>query len=259
MGSATILVIEDDDLSRDLLRLLLLREGHRVETAATGEDALARLNSFSFRPTVILTDLHLPGSTRQALAATLRQAAPQARIVAMSGSRPEDDIAEAFDGFLLKPFSIASLTALLIATEEHTAHERKSHSAEEDASVINAAVLEKLSAAMPEEKLRQLYTLCIQDVRKRVDLMRSAAAAADDATYRSEAHAIKGGAGMVGAARIKLLAASQEDAGIVTNHVAMLDEILEAARQLEDMLILDGPSPKTTDVTLLRAPSKEQE
>jgi len=256
MGPATILVIEDDDVSRDLLRLLLLREGHRVETAATGQDALTRLNSSSFRPAVILTDLHLPGSTGPALAATLRQAAPQARIVAMSGSRPADDIAEAFDGFLLKPFSIASLTALLMATEEHTAHERKSHWAEEGAPAIDSAVLQKLSAAMPEEKLMQLYTLCIQDVRKRVDRMRSAASAADDATYRSEAHAIKGGAGMVGAARIKLLAASQEDAGIVTNHVAMLDEILEAARQLEDMLILDDPSPETRDVTLLPAPKE---
>jgi len=88
--------------------------------------------------------------------------------------------------------------------------------------------------------------------------MRSAASAADDATYRGEAHAIKGGSGMVGAARIKHLAASQERAGIAANWVATLDEILEATQQLEDMLISNVLSPEAPDVTLLRAPVRSK-
>ena len=54
-----ILVVEDDDDIRDSLRELLEDEGYSIETAANGQQALARLQGPAL-PHVILLDLTMP-------------------------------------------------------------------------------------------------------------------------------------------------------------------------------------------------------
>src|SRR5208282_5054461 len=53
-----VLVVDDDDGVRELLTFLLRKQGHRVETAADGEDAARK--SESLRPDLIVLDLMLP-------------------------------------------------------------------------------------------------------------------------------------------------------------------------------------------------------
>jgi two-component system, cell cycle response regulator DivK len=55
---ATILVVEDNDLSRDALSRRLERRGYRVILAVDGEQAIER--GLSERPDLILMDLGLP-------------------------------------------------------------------------------------------------------------------------------------------------------------------------------------------------------
>jgi HPt (histidine-containing phosphotransfer) domain-containing protein len=109
-------------------------------------------------------------------------------------------------------------------------------SSSNQSAVLDEEVHRKLQAAMNPEKLAQLYSLCLSDVRRRVGIMRTAASTGDDATYRKEAHAIKGGCGMVGATELQAIAATGETAGISANHVVSLDEFLQAADRLERML-----------------------
>ncbi|KOG86171.1 transcriptional regulatory protein AfsQ1, partial [Streptomyces varsoviensis] len=54
-----LLLIEDDDAIRTALELSLSRQGHRVVTAATGEDGLKMLREQ--RPDLIVLDVMLPG------------------------------------------------------------------------------------------------------------------------------------------------------------------------------------------------------
>ena len=54
-----LLLIEDDDAIRTALELSLTRQGHRVATAATGEDGLKLLREQ--RPDLIVLDVMLPG------------------------------------------------------------------------------------------------------------------------------------------------------------------------------------------------------
>jgi DNA-binding response OmpR family regulator len=54
-----ILVADDDDGLRQLLRLILSREGFEVFEAASGEQALAL--AVAVEPTVILLDVMMPG------------------------------------------------------------------------------------------------------------------------------------------------------------------------------------------------------
>src|SRR6202012_889314 len=99
--------------------------------------------------------------------------------------------------------------------------------------VLNEAVYEKLARSMRPERLEQLYALCLEDAEKRVMEMRRAATDGDDAGYRREAHAIKGGCGMVGADELQKLATSMETRGLDdTNYVASLDEFTLACNRL---------------------------
>jgi CheY-like chemotaxis protein len=53
------LVVDDNDDAAALLAVLLELEGHEVQTAADGADAVRRAESF--RPEVVLMDLEMPG------------------------------------------------------------------------------------------------------------------------------------------------------------------------------------------------------
>lgn len=55
-----VLVIEDNDDVREMLRLLLEMEGYTVATADAGDGAIGMLRS-GLKPGVILLDLNMPG------------------------------------------------------------------------------------------------------------------------------------------------------------------------------------------------------
>ena len=57
--SESVLVVDDDDDIREILRSLLSRQGFRVITAADGGEALERLQAGE-RPGLILLDLMMP-------------------------------------------------------------------------------------------------------------------------------------------------------------------------------------------------------
>jgi CheY-like chemotaxis protein/HPt (histidine-containing phosphotransfer) domain-containing protein len=232
-----ILVVDDDALSREVLALLLEHAGYIVEAVDSGDAAMRSLGSArDSSPDVVLADMQMPGTAGKALARELRGlCGAGTRLLAMSGSMPEDEAASEFDGLLLKPFTIDELTAA-IATEGvsgEAAREAVFH----NQSLLDEGVYQKLAASMRTERLEQLYDLSLVDLEKRVARMREAASNKDDASYRREAHAIRGGCGMVGAVELHTLAASMEDEGIAANHVASLDELIVACQRLRRILM----------------------
>jgi len=111
-----VLVVEDDPMSRDLLRVLLEGEGYAVECADSGEAALTLLRHPGRAPDLVLTDAQMPGITGTRLAGELRRACPPATLLlAMSGSQPPQEAIAHFDGFLLKPFRMEEVAAALEA------------------------------------------------------------------------------------------------------------------------------------------------
>ena len=61
MAAERILVVDDEELNRDLLQQILAREGYEVTIASNGQQALALLTQETFH--VVLTDLKMPGIT----------------------------------------------------------------------------------------------------------------------------------------------------------------------------------------------------
>ena len=231
--SLRILVVDDDVVSRELLSLLLMREGYTIETAESGLAALETLRSSDAPPDAVLTDLQMPGISGSEVATRLRAASSGVRIIAISASVPASQELAAFDGFLQKPFTAEALAAALSATPPV----HRTGIVREPITVIDDLVYVRLTESLKPEVVDQLYALCLADVRRREALLRKAAAGGDDALFRREAHAIKGGCGMVGAIELQTIASTMENEGIPANYVATLDEFLRACDRLQRMLI----------------------
>ncbi len=80
---AKILIIDDDGEARSGLRRLLESDGHEVEEAADGAQALRR---FAGSPAdLVFTDIFMPHMDGLEFVMRVRQTFPEAPIVAMSG------------------------------------------------------------------------------------------------------------------------------------------------------------------------------
>jgi len=112
-----ILVIEDDDDSREMMRLLLEGVGHRVEEAKSGQAGLDKL--LELRPDLALIDVGLPDFDGYELVRSARVRAQGQRLylVALTGySQPEDRrraTAAGFDEILAKPVDWHALDQVL--------------------------------------------------------------------------------------------------------------------------------------------------
>lgn len=79
----TVLVVDDDESMRTLLRRMLERRGFTVVTAINGQDGMER---FLEQPVdVVVTDMMMPVLDGAELIRALRGKWPQVRIVAISG------------------------------------------------------------------------------------------------------------------------------------------------------------------------------
>ena len=231
-----LLMVDDDALSRELFSLLLRQKGYAVEAVSSGEAALRHLQAQHALPEVVLTDMQMPGIDGPDLAMQLRNLyGTQMMLLAMSGSEPKRIDKQAFDGFLLKPFTVDQLAATISGCAPRP--EAKA-SGSEDGTIFNQAVYQKLSTSMRKAQMEQLYTLFLQDIAKRFSAMERVATEGDDDVYRKEAHAIKGSSGMVGATELQKLATSMEERGLdATNHVATRKEFILAVERLRRILV----------------------
>jgi CheY-like chemotaxis protein/HPt (histidine-containing phosphotransfer) domain-containing protein len=229
-----ILVVEDDEVSREILELLLQAEGYEVESVDSGDAALAHLQTMHPLPGVVLTDMQMPGTTGDALARRVRDlCGAETLVFGMSASELENGAGQEFDGFLLKPFGMEALSKAIAGGRSATGEE-PSGAVE---SVLNGVVYEKLAGSMPRSRLEQLYALCLTDAENRIAAMRKAASEGDDDAYRKGAHAIRGGCGMVGAIELQSLATSMEERGLRDDHIASLDEFILACERLRRILV----------------------
>jgi CheY-like chemotaxis protein len=113
-----VLLVEDSEDNREMLRLLLELDGFRVDVAADGEQGVQQ--AVALRPQVALVDLGLPALDGYEVARQVRAAlGPSIRLVALTGySQPEDrarTTEAGFDAHLTKPIDHDALRAILLA------------------------------------------------------------------------------------------------------------------------------------------------
>lgn len=109
----TILLVEDNELNRDMLSRRLTRKGYTVAIAVDGEEAVAKAAAES--PSLILMDMNIPlidgwEATRRIKAASATSAVPIIALTAhaMAGDR-EKALEAGCDEYETKPVEFARL------------------------------------------------------------------------------------------------------------------------------------------------------
>ena len=113
----SILVVEDDDDNRLMMKVMLKMKGYRVVEARDGEEALRVMDEDP--PGLILTDLQLPGLNGLAFARRVRQTPTLSAvpIIVISGHDPVEHramtLAAGCDEYLIKPIDFDRLEAVI--------------------------------------------------------------------------------------------------------------------------------------------------
>jgi CheY-like chemotaxis protein len=108
-GTESILLVEDEDALRDIVRLLLESKGYKVYTVQNGKEAVNVYKQNEKEIALTLTDMGLPGMTGADVFKKLREINSSANVVLASGFF-EPDIKSELDkagakGFIQKPYS----------------------------------------------------------------------------------------------------------------------------------------------------------
>lgn len=118
---ARILVVEDEPRLRELLRLYLERDGHRVTDVGDGRAALAAFEADG--PDLVILDLMLPGMQGEAVLEALREAGDVPVLITSAKKSDAERIAGlrlGADDYLGKPFNPHELTARVAAILRRT-------------------------------------------------------------------------------------------------------------------------------------------
>jgi CheY-like chemotaxis protein len=86
--TGTILIVDDEDAVRVMLRRLLLPHGHSVFEASNGIEALAIVRARRGNLDLVLSDVVMPEMNGTEVAATLAEEFPALPVILMSGYAP---------------------------------------------------------------------------------------------------------------------------------------------------------------------------
>jgi signal transduction histidine kinase/DNA-binding response OmpR family regulator len=249
----TVLVADDNAVNLKVACAMLFKLGYDILTATDGREAveaMARAVASGQRVGAILMDVNMPDvdglqATRQIHAAWGEQAPP---IIALTAAASAEDRlrceAAGMDDYLTKPLHVAALARAL---ERWTAQGPAAAAAEPtaaapppapDAPLMDFSRLEEFKEFDDEQltMTREVVALFMADTPPRLDAIAGAVVAQDAIALSRAAHALKGGAGNVGAKAIQqhadALEASAKDGmpADVDKRVAKLRELWDETR-----------------------------
>lgn len=90
-GPTRILVVDDELLIADTLKVILTRAGFEVSVAYNGIEALGQARAF--RPDIVVADFSMPGTNGLDTCVSIKQVLPGCRVIMLSAHSLWDDIA----------------------------------------------------------------------------------------------------------------------------------------------------------------------
>ena len=117
---ARVLVVDDEESLRLVLRTLLRKHGYEVEVAVSGEEALAKI--LASPPDFVLTDIRMGGMDGISLVKEIRKAGLETVVIVMSAYGSIDLAMEAMQAgaydYVAKPFRQDEVLLTLRKAEE---------------------------------------------------------------------------------------------------------------------------------------------
>jgi PAS domain S-box-containing protein len=113
-GTETVLLVEDEESVRELVRDTLESKGYKVLEAGNGDAALKIASSYSGQIDILISDVVMPGLSGRDLAKKLNETHPKLKILYLSGYTEEaiihQGVLEPGTAFLQKPFTLQTLS-----------------------------------------------------------------------------------------------------------------------------------------------------
>jgi two-component system response regulator AtoC len=145
-----VLVVDDEENIRLVLRTLLRKHGYEVEVADSGESAIAQLDSFG--PDVVLTDVRMPRMGGLDLLSAIKAKQYPATVIVMSAYGNVDLAIEAMKAgaydYVSKPFKPDEIVLALRKAEEREALRRENRALKEQ--IQREAQFESILAKGPQ-------------------------------------------------------------------------------------------------------------
>jgi PAS domain S-box-containing protein len=203
-----VLVVDDGDTNRKLIRLVLGRAGAEVEQAENGQQAVERALAESFD--VILMDMQMPVMDGYAATRKLRSRGLTIPIIALTANAMKGDDLKCLEagcsGYLSKPID----QDLLLTTVSRVLDGERNPESAPTASVAKAgtttgspsvtALSDKIVSTLPtdDDEFREIVEQFISRLREKTAQMHAALSAGDLRELSGLAHWLKGTSGTVG-------------------------------------------------------------
>ena len=119
-NAGNVLLVEDDDATRELFTHALQMAGFTVRSAGDGLSGLRMLDVF--RPHVIVLDMRMPVASGLQVLDSLKERVPNTPVIAMSGYEDSLEVARAHDTVLAiirKPFDTGELVRAVTRAKDY--------------------------------------------------------------------------------------------------------------------------------------------
>jgi PAS domain S-box-containing protein len=242
--SMRILVAEDNTVNQRLATDVLEREGHRVQVAGSGREAIAMLQREEFD--LVLMDIQMPELDGLQATAHIRQmehiSGKRLPIVAMTAQTGEFDrqrcLKAGMDAYVSKPIRVSELMNLIesvvpggCSMESKT--DQESVVEEQFAHLDEALALSRVGGDF--ELLREVVGLFLDDYPRALEKIRTAVAANDASGVEHNAHSLKGSVSTFGAKDVFEAALALEKLGRSGNLSGAQDGLRTLEKALQDL------------------------
>ncbi len=236
---AVVLLVEDIPANHLVTATMLRREGHRVDVAESGPEAIRLVSERPYD--LVFMDLIMPGmngyeATRRIR--TLPGPAGQVPIVALTANTAPEDRARCLsvgmNDMMGKPVRPAEMFALLGRTTWR--RETPKPQVTETAPVLDLIRLADLQRGLPAATLASLLDQCLLDMQQRMVQLRTAVQSGHTREIEEIAHALAGMAGTYGLAAIDhrmrhvMLAGKRDDLAAAARDAEPMEADLTAAQ-----------------------------
>jgi signal transduction histidine kinase/DNA-binding response OmpR family regulator len=236
-----ILLAEDNTVNQRLATHVLEREGHHVQVAGSGREAIAMLQQEDFD--LVLMDIQMPELDGLQATAHIRQmeriSGKRLPIVAMTAQTGYSDrqrcLKAGMDAYVSKPIRVSELMNLIESVVPggcfmDSKTDQESVAQEQFAHLDETLALSRVGGDF--ELLREVVGLFLDDYPRAIERIRTAVAANDSSGVEHHAHSLKGSVSTFGAKDVFESALALEKQGRSGN----LSGALDGLRTLENAL-----------------------
>ena len=218
-----LLVAEDNQISQQIITMMLQGGGHHLTVASVGESALDRYEQIRFD--LVILDMNMPGRTGLEVAKAIRvleASGHGARVpiimltAAASIDLQEDSEDAGIDVFLAKPVDPRSLLRAVdnayrtILVPSGTPHDTPLNAQTHDGYIDHVLLGDMARFSKDPIFVQTLTRQFSKDARRLIDEIEAALVGKDYGQFRELAHALKGSSMMAGAIRLRDSAARAE-------------------------------------------------